>query len=206
MRAVYPKLHHGASFNDTAVADLYGGWAQRWQAAGAYVAGWGWLEGDPVREAQIAVYLCRKFDLDGYIANAETAYEFDGAWKSKAFVDEFRRLAPRAPLALSFIGEGYPYRMLDFTPWVKDGAALMPQCYWSTSATSTRPSYDAAVRAGLPLDRIFWTLGTSAFETLYPAEEYRRELDAFASMGVSSRFNVWLLENTLDDDLRTLIR
>ena len=167
------------------------------------VCGWGWLESSaPDYEAQLAVDLCRRFDLDGYIGNAETAYEFAGAWKSKVFVDEFRLLAPRAPLALSYIGDGYPYRQLDWTPWVKAGAAFMPQCYWSTSATSIVPARQAAQRAGLPLAKLCYTLGTSGFEFPYPATAYRDELVSWAG---NDHWNVWLLESTQDDYLRALL-
>jgi len=158
------------------------------------------VEGDPVREAELAVSLCRRYDLDGYIANAEAPYEFDGFWKSAPFVRRFRELAPRAPLALSYIGDGHPHRALDFRPWLDDGATMMPQAYWATAATSLQPSIDAADRAGIPRSRLVPTVGSSGFADPYPAGAYARELAALRPPG----FNVWLLESTTDDYLRAL--
>jgi hypothetical protein len=163
------------------------------------IIGWGWLEGDPVTEAEVAVGICRAYDLDGYIANAEAPYENDGFWRSTPFVRRFRDLAPHAPLGLSYIGDGYPYRNLDFGPWIEAGAALLPQCYWSTWATSIDPSIWALQRLRAPMDIVFPTLGTSAFATPYPAEFYRAELDRY-----ERPYNVWLLESTTDDYLRAL--
>lgn len=139
------------------------------------------------------------YGLDGYIANAEAPYENDGYWKSQAFVEEFVRHAPFAPLGLSYIGDGYPYRNLDFAAWVNRGAALLPQCYWSTWATSIQPSIDAVDRLGVPHDLVFPTLGTSGFQTQYPAEFYHAEI---ARLG--QPYSVWLLESTSDDVLRTI--
>ncbi len=153
-----------------------------------------------MREAELAVSLCERYDLDGYVANAEAPYEFDGFWKSRVFVDRFRELAPWAPLALSYIGDGSPHRQLDFGAWLGAGAMFMPQCYWATSATSLQPSIDAADRAGIPRRRLVPTLGSSGFADPYPADAYRRDLNALAPPG----FNVWLLESTTDDYLRTV--
>lgn len=176
------------------------GWADEWRRYGFYVVGWGWLEGDPVFEAELAATLCAAFDLDGYIANAEDPYENAGAWKSAPFVRRFRELAPDAPLGLSYIGEGYPYRNLDFRPWIDAGASLLPQCYWAQAATSIDPSIWAIDRLGAPHRIVYPTLGTSGFQTPYPAEFYRAELDR-----LGQPFNVWLLESTSDDTLRALL-
>ncbi len=180
---------------------LMSGWAREWRSLGVFVCGWGWLEGDPALEARLAVDLCRRFDLDGYIGNAEGAYEFEGAWKSEPFVNTFRALAPHAPLGLSYIGEGYPFRQLDWTPWVKAGAMFFPQCYWGTAATSPGISDAAAKRAALPMRRVNYTLGTSGFNPSYPADQYRRDL---ALLGAPLRYSAWLLESTTDDYLRAL--
>ena len=108
-------------------------------------------------------------------------------------------MAPNAPLGLSYIGDGYPYRRLDFWPWINAGAALLPQCYWATAATSIDPSLWALDRLGAPEKIVFPTLGTSSFATPYPAEFYRAELD-----NLGQPYNVWLLESTSDDYLRAL--
>ena len=120
-------------------------------------------------------------------------------------MQRFRELAPRAPLGLSYIGDGYPYRDLDFAAWVDAGAALLPQCYWATWATSIDPSIWALERLerdGVKVDweAVFPTLGTSSFETPYPAEFYHAELEAADQLQGS--FGAWLLESTTDDYLR----
>jgi hypothetical protein len=145
------------------------------------------------------VNLCRRYSLAGYIANAEDPYEGSGFWKSRPFVEAFREMAPAAPLGLSYIGDGHPWRNLDFQPWLDHQAAFLPQCYWSTWATSIDPSVGAADRRGIPRDRLFPTLGTSSFTTPYPAEFYHAEM---ANLG--QPYSVWLLESTTDDTLRAL--
>jgi hypothetical protein len=165
------------------------------------VIGWGWLQDDPEIEADHAVWYSRVYGLDGFIANAEDAYEGPANyWKSQAFVNAFRALAPYGPLALSYIGYGNPHRDMPFKPWVDAGAVLMPQCYWATAATSIEPSLWSADMAQIPRDRLAPTVGTSGFAQPYPASTYRSELDWF---GMRSS-NVWLLESTTDDTLRTL--
>lgn len=149
--------------------------------------------------AQLARDLCKRFDLDGYIANGEDPIEGVNYGQSAVFTRRFRELAPRAPLGLSHIGDGYPYRNLDFWAWARAGAAFLPQCYWGTSATSIDPSVWAHDRLGTPHRFLFPTLGTSSFGTPYPAEFYRLELEA-----LGQPYNVWLLESTTDDYLRTL--
>jgi hypothetical protein len=80
------------------------------------------------------------------------------------------------------------------------GAALLPQCYWGTSATSIQPSLDAYDRlGGVPDSIIFPTLGTSGFQSPYPAEFYEAEIHRLGNAA-----NVWLLESTTDDYLRVL--
>jgi hypothetical protein len=153
-----------------------------------------------VREAELAVGLCSAYDLDGYIANAEVAYEGDNAGKSAVFVARFRELAPRAPLALSHIGLGVPYRSLDWAPWLDAGAVFMPQCYWGDSAISINGPLACEDAVPVPRDRVFPTLGTSGFSHPYSPVTYAEEL---ATAGVPG-FNVWLLESTPDDTLRAL--
>ena len=197
---MYPKLHHGSEANGAALASLNNGWAREWRDAGAFVVGWGWVEGDPVKEAELAVGLCEAYDLDGYVADAEDPYEGAGKAKSEAFVARFRELAPRAPLGLSHIGLGVSYRDLDWAPWLDAGAVFMPQCYWSTSAISITGPLACEDAVPVPRDRVFPTLGTSAFDQPYPADQYAREL---AAAGVPG-FNVWLLDSTTDDYLQAL--
>lgn len=147
--------------------------------------------------------LCKRYGLDGYIGNAEDAYEGPANyWKTPAFLDEFRRLAPNAPLGLSYIGEGQPHRDFPIWDWEDEGAALLPQCYWAAEATSIFRSLEAAIRANLNPLSLCYSLGTSSFAAQYPSWTYLDELNAVARIRAS--FNVWLLDSTTDDYLRTL--
>lgn len=197
---MFPKLHHGPNANQQAIHDLSAGWANAWRARGFSVSGWGWLQGDPVAEAELAVELSQRYDLDGYIANAESPYEFAGWGKSEQFVKRFRELAPRAPLALSHIGWGSPYRKLDFGPWLETGAALMPQAYQADFATSVNRVLSSSDALGAPRRIVIPTLGTSGFNAYVPPAQLAAEIVAAGLTG----FNVWLLESTPDDTLRAL--
>ena len=66
-------------------------------------------------------------------------------------------------------------------------------------ATSIDPSLEAIDRLGAPHNVVFPTLGTSGFQTPYPAEFYSAEVDR-----LGQPYNVWLLESTTDDTLRAL--
>lgn len=116
-------------------------------------------------------------------------------------MSRFRALAPHAPLALSYIGLGSPYRNLDWTPWLNAGAVFMPQLYWGDSAISLNGPLNSADAVPIPRSRLKPTLGSSAFTHAYPAAQYAQELVA---AGLTSGFNVWLLDSTNDDYLRAL--
>ena len=180
------------------------------------VVGWGWLEGDPVAEAQLAVDLCRRYDLDGYIANAEVAYEgwATNAGKSRVFVQEFRRLAPRAPLAVSGLGAATaPWvRELDYWAWLDAGAVFMPQMYpnefgdvYSVANCLAHADRmrDASDRPRpIPRRLVVPTLGTYSSRFPYSAAAYAEELAAAGTIG----FNVFLGETASDDDYRAFGR
>ena len=153
----------------------------------------------------MAQWACKQYGLDGYIANAEDPYEGPANyWRSGEFLREWRGLAPHAPLALSYIGEGHPHRDMPLWDWEDEGAVMMPQCYWATEATSLWPSWDAALRAGLTRSFIVPSLGTSGFAKPYPVDTYVAELRQTAALGRGRGFNVWLLDSTPDDLLRPL--
>lgn len=166
--------------------------------------GWGWLMGDPVAEARLAARIVKDYRLDGYIANAEVYYENDGFWKSKPFVQEFRRLLPNIPLGLSYVGYGYPHRNLDFNTWAAAGAAFLPQCYDNSApggkgrGHSVAASIDAADRAGLARKRVMPTVATSDMAEYYSFPQSAAEMLAAGTKGMS----VWALESTTDDALR----
>lgn len=168
--------------------------------------GWARLVDEPLREAHLAAELIRRYRLDGFIANCEIEYEGVGYWKSEAFVNYFRELLPNFPLAISYIGYGYPYRSLDWKPWLRAGAAFMPQCYDNSApggrgrGHSVQQSLDAADRAGIPRDRIMPTVATSDMAIYYSLSE---AVDTSKAAGLRG-INVWTLESTPDDALRQL--
>lgn len=205
MRVLYVKLHEGPHLNTTAIDALKAGWGTAWAHQGFKVMGWGRLLGDPVAEARLAHSLCRTYDLDGYIANAEVEYEGPSNFhKSREFTREFRRLAPNAPLALSGVGSAQePWvRFLDYAAWRVAGAFFMPQVY--TNEWPNEYSMDScmahAVRAG-------WDLATQVIPTIgvygehaYPVSSYIRDLITSGTWG----FNVYLGESLVDDEVRLL--
>ena len=140
-------------YNPTALKQ----WIADWRALGVKVLGWGWLEADPWIDAELAVALCRQYELEGYIANAETSYEGPGRWKSKMFVERYRQLAPRAPLALSGLIAPHPWiRDFDYGPWIEAGASFRPQAYEGNPLyrLPIGGAYGYAVRAGWSDDRV----------------------------------------------------
>lgn len=198
--AVFPKLHHAGDRNGIASQSLADGWAREWRAQGRYVVGWGWLEGDPAAEARLAVELCHEFDLDGYIANAEVAYEGAGYSKSAVFCDEFRRHAPNAPLALSYLGFGFPYRNLDFGAWLDAGAFFIPQCYPNHDGFGVAACIAAADRAGIPRELVAPAIGTWQGNFGYDMTQYVADLDAAGTVGVS----MFRGDTATNDDYRAL--
>lgn len=199
--AVYPKLHHAGTRNEVALDSIRNGWAQEWRAAGRYIVGWGWLEGDPAQEARLAVELCHECDVDAYVANAEIAYEGEAGYtKSATFCNEFRRLAPNAPLALSYIGYGYPYRTLHFRAWLDAGAFFVPQCYPNHDGYGVAACLAAADRAGIPRDIIAPAIGTWQGLYGYDITQYVTDLDAAGTLG----FSAFRGDTMTDDDYREL--
>jgi hypothetical protein len=198
---MFPKLAHAGRANMQAITDLERGWAQAWQQRGVKVFGWVWVEGDPIREADQAVSISEDFGLDGLIVNAEIHYEGASAWKSEVFARRFRELAPYTPLAVSHIGYGAGPRPFDYGAWMRHGAIFMPQAYTDKYAISVPEILRPLDEAGIPRSLVVPTLGTSTFQNHYSASQYVAELKA---AGIRD-FNVWLLENTLDGDLRTLL-
>lgn len=157
--ALYVKVHHAADKNPHATR----AWVAAWQELGVKVVGWGWLEGNPEREAELAAECIRELGLDGYIGNAETAYEgpvVERFEKSRRFCRRFRQLVP-SPFALgvSFIGFGSPHRFFDWAPWSQAGAALLPQAYDNARALNVEDTLSMCDRAHLPRTLLNVSLG-----------------------------------------------
>jgi hypothetical protein len=203
MRGVYAKLAHAGRVYDDTVQALERGWADAWWERGGIPCGWIWVEGDPIAEARQAVDFYDDYNLAGIIVNAEGAYEDGGRWKSAQFLSEFRRLAPHAPLAVSFIGFGYPYRNFDYGVWVDAGVALMPQAYNNVQVLPVSDTLDMCVRARLPMDRVMPTIGSS-----YNPRAGITEAVSAARSGRTVGMNLWMVQGgaTSDDYIREFCR
>jgi hypothetical protein len=199
MRGIYAKLAHAGRVYDDTVQALESGWADAWWARGGIPIGWIWAEGDPVVEAKQAAQFYEDYNLGGIIVNAEGAYEDAGAWKSRAFVEVFRDRLPHAPLAVSFIGFGYPYRNFDYNPWIDVGAALMPQAYTATNAIPVSDSLAMCERALLPYRYVMPTIGSS-----YSPRASIDEAVSSARSGRTVGMNLWMVQGgaTNDDYIR----
>jgi len=102
------------------------------RAKGLQVWGWHYIYGSaPTSEAQIAISQAKKYNLDGYVIDAEG--EFDKPGMSNAattFVNALRAGLPNTPIALS--SYRYPSLHANF-PWASFLAKCdfnMPQVYW----------------------------------------------------------------------------
>ena len=205
MRGVYAKLAHAGNVYHDTVEALNEGWADAWRARGGVPIGWIWAEGDPVTEARQAAYFYDDYNLAGIIVNAEDAYEHGGFGKSALFAREFRRLQPRAPLAVSFVGFGVPYRDFDFNAWVAAGAALMPQCYDAFQVRSVTEAYrmcERAVGTELAQKLVIPTIGSS-YNPRASIDEAVGSARSFHLRGL----NLWMVQGgaTPDDYIREVV-
>lgn len=198
-----PKLHHGNVLNGPAIAALEFGWLEQWRTAGFGVIGWGYLDASspPADIARLAVDLCRRFDLDGYIADAEAECEGTaGRWRLRPFLDEFRAHAPRAPLAVSGMGAAYdPWvRELDYPAVAELADIFMPQAYPNEygDVYSVPNCIAHADRAGLARELVVPTLGTYPGRYGYDVGLYAGDLRDAGTHG----FNIFLGETAKPED------
>jgi hypothetical protein len=129
------KIADGAfvyNYDSTNKVDLIPPVVQALRAKGLQVWGWHYIYGNsPAAEAQIAISQTKKYNLDGYVIDAEG--EFDKTGMSNAattFVNALRAGLPNTPIALS--SYRYPSLHASF-PWASFLAKCdynMPQVYW----------------------------------------------------------------------------
>lgn len=117
-------------------------WFSALRANGVRPGIWGFLEEDPVGEAQLADALISKYDGPAhdvfFIADAEASYKADTGGdrtRSGKFVNEFRRLRPTRVAALSSYGAAVWDNLLgsvfDYGPWQNNLFDFMPQAYFN---------------------------------------------------------------------------
>jgi hypothetical protein len=175
-------------------------WIERFRrASGLPLGGWGVLRDDPVHEADLARDLIRRYGLDFYVANAESAYEYSGAngpsgarsGRSRAFVDEFRQFEPDLPAGLASYCR--PSRHdLDWKTWRRAGFVFLPEAYVNVLGPAVAPAVCVDAAGGFfPAGRIHPIVGMyEGTSGLGDAPTYARLLEQAGTVG----FSVYLAE------------
>jgi hypothetical protein len=149
---------------------------------------WTWAEGDPVTEARFHASIARSLEVDVIIPNAESPYEFDGAWKSLPYAHTLREQLPDTVVGVSVLGgaaippgeEFSPWqRGFDVKPWLEIDADFLPQAYWNM-AREYKPSNSVHTweLTGVPRERIHPTYGLWAVPQTPTAAEYAADTPA----------------------------
>lgn len=177
-------------------------WVDVMRAHGLHVGGWGTEEQHPLVDAVLADLAVRRDGLDFYIADAERPYEanFDGGWRSQAFVSEFRRLEPTLPAALATFGAApAPWVIpIDYAAWRNAGFHLLPEAYYNQWKVY-RPDLTVAhaARAGWPASLVHPVIGVYRH---YPASNYVPLLEQDGARG----FSVFLADQATAADYAAL--
>lgn len=96
------------------------------------VLGWHYVKGDnPVGEANKAIERVRRFDLDGYVINAEAEYKQPGKAAAAAnFMGRLRAALPGTMIALSSYRYPSYHPQLPWREFLEGCNFNMPQVYW----------------------------------------------------------------------------
>jgi len=111
------------------------------RAKGIEVWGWHYVYGyDPIGEANIAISQMKKFNLDGYVIDAEVEYKAAGRDAvARTFMTQLRKGLPSKPVALcSFRWPSY-HGTFPWTAFLEKCDLNMPQVYWMQAHN---PEYD----------------------------------------------------------------
>lgn len=177
-------------------------WVDVFRAHGIAVGGWGTEDQHPLIDAALADFMVRRYGLDFYIADAERPYEstYDGGWRSKTFVGEFRRLEPDLPAALVTFGAApAPWVLpIDYASWRDAGFQLLPEAYYNQYKVY-RPDLTVAhaLRAGWPVQLVHPVIGVYHD---YPASKYVPLLQTDGAEG----FSVYLADQAKASDFAAL--
>ncbi len=102
------------------------------KSAGLEVWGWHYVYGEfPVNEANIAIAQMKKFDMDGYVIDAEWEYKEPGKKNAaSAYMKILRKNLPNTPIALSSYRFPAYHPQLPWKTFLEYADYNMPQVYW----------------------------------------------------------------------------
>jgi len=105
------------------------------RAKGLGVWGWHYVYGyDPAGEAAIAISQTKKYDLDGYVIDAESEYKLAGrAAVADTFMTALRKGLPSTPVALSSYRFPSYHTAFPWKNFLNKCDYNMPQVYWMSA-------------------------------------------------------------------------
>jgi hypothetical protein len=182
---------------------IEGEWVRRFRKSSELlVGGWGVLRTEPEREAALAHRLLSDYSLDFYIANPEAEYKYSSDLgpseerylRSQRFVDEFRRLEPQTPAAISSYCR-VDRQDLDWEAWSRSGFVFLPQAYVNDFGAAASPAACAEGAAEFFATRtVHPTVGVYTGQSAEPSpERYAALLDEAGTVG----FSVYLAETRM---------
>ena len=125
----------------TTGADLIPAVVDALRAKGILVWGWHYVYGyNPSGEAAIAISQCNKYNLDGYVIDAETEYTLTGREAvARSFMSALRSGLPNMPIALSTYRWPSYHGNFPYNAFLEKCDYSMPQVYWMQAHN---PVYD----------------------------------------------------------------
>ncbi len=127
--------------NKTTGADLIPPVVDALRSKGILVWGWHYVYGyNPLGEAAIAISQCNKYNLDGYVIDAESEYTQAGREAvARTFMTELRKGIPNTPVALSTFRWPSYHGNFPYAAFLEKCDYNMPQVYWMQARN---PVYD----------------------------------------------------------------
>ncbi|MBA4386057.1 MAG: hypothetical protein C0410_15070 [Anaerolinea sp.] len=127
--------------NKTTGADLIPPVVDALRAKGILVWGWHYVYGyNPGGEAAIAISQSRKYNLDGYVVDAESEYTLAGRDAvARSFMAQVRNGLPNTPIALSTFRWPSYHGNFPYAAFMQYCDYSMPQVYWMQAHN---PVYD----------------------------------------------------------------
>ncbi len=111
------------------------------RAKGLQVWGWHYVYGyNPSGEAAIAISQVKKYNLDGYVVDAEIEYQQTGREAvARSFMSSVRSGLPNTPIALSTYRWPSYHKTFPYAAFLEKCDYNMPQVYWMQAHN---PAYD----------------------------------------------------------------